>query len=65
MKKLLGLLGTIMITGNAIPSVIAVSPYEKQQKLNNKFNYQQTNNLQNLIRNKRQNDDEFKKSFKF
>ncbi|UNF62730.1 hypothetical protein [Spiroplasma poulsonii] len=62
MKKLLGLLGTIMITGNVIPSVIAVSPYEKQQKLNNKFNYQQTNNLEKLIRNKRQNDDEFEKS---
>ncbi len=29
MKKLLGLLGTIMITGNAIPSVIAAAPNRK------------------------------------
>ncbi|UNF62750.1 ribosome-inactivating family protein [Spiroplasma poulsonii] len=29
MKKLLGLLGTIMITGNAIPSIVAAAPNRK------------------------------------
>ncbi len=29
MKKLLGLLGTILVTGNAIPSVIATAPNKK------------------------------------
>ncbi|UNF61939.1 hypothetical protein [Spiroplasma poulsonii] len=58
MKKLLGLLGTIMITGNTIPSVIAASPYQKEENIKNSdINYRQTNNLETLNRNKRGVDD--------
>ncbi|WP_338966781.1 hypothetical protein [Spiroplasma endosymbiont of Lonchoptera lutea] len=59
MKKLLGLLGTILITGNALSTVTAVAPNRKQRTknklLNSELNYSQTNNLEKLIRNKRQN----------
>lgn len=41
MKKLLGLLGTIMITGNAIPSVIAAAP-------NRKHNIKKRQNYENI-----------------
>ncbi|WP_109285159.1 hypothetical protein [Spiroplasma poulsonii] len=36
-----------------VPTTIAANPYQKQEKLNNNLNYQQTNNLEKLIRNKR------------
>ncbi|WP_338967569.1 ribosome-inactivating family protein [Spiroplasma endosymbiont of Lonchoptera lutea] len=62
MKKLLGLLGTILITGNALSTVIAVAPNRKQRTknklLNSELNYSQTNNLEKLIRNKRQNNED-------
>ncbi len=47
MKKLLSLLGVLTISGSAIPTTIAASPYLKQEKLN------KYNNLQNLNRSKR------------
>ncbi|WP_342189704.1 ankyrin repeat domain-containing protein [Spiroplasma endosymbiont of Dilophus febrilis] len=62
MKKLLGLLGTILITGNALPTVIAAAPNRKQRTktklLNSELNYSQTNNLENLQRSKRQNNED-------
>ena len=51
MKKLLSLLSVLTISGTAVPITISASPYQKQ--LNNN-DYLQTNNLENLIRNKRQ-----------
>ncbi len=53
MKKLLSLLGVLTISGSAIPTTIAASPYLKQEKLNSDINYQQINNLEILNRNKR------------
>ncbi|WP_338989066.1 hypothetical protein [Spiroplasma endosymbiont of Seladonia tumulorum] len=47
MKKLLSLLSVLTISGTAIPTTIAASPYQKEE-----------NNLENLIiRNKRQNNE--------
>ncbi len=48
MKKLLGLLGTIMITGNAIPSVIAAAPNRKHsiKKRQNNENISTTSKTQ-------------------
>ncbi|PWF94104.1 ankyrin repeat domain-containing protein [Spiroplasma poulsonii] len=57
MKKLLSLLSVLTISGTAVPTTIAANPYQKQEKLNNNLNYQQTNNLEKLIRNKRNNED--------
>ncbi|WP_425378974.1 putative mucin/carbohydrate-binding domain-containing protein [Spiroplasma endosymbiont of Polydrusus pterygomalis] len=55
MKKLLSLLSVLTIGGSALPTTIACSSYEKEEiKLeNNGIIYSQTNNLENLIRNKR------------
>ncbi len=56
MKKLLSLLSVLTISGTAVPTKIAASPYQKEEtKLeNNKISYLQTNNLKNLNRVKRQ-----------
>jgi len=43
MKKLLSLLSVLTISGTAVPTTIAASPYQKQE-----------NNTENLIRNKRE-----------
>ncbi|RUO86027.1 hypothetical protein D9R21_05445, partial [Spiroplasma endosymbiont of Megaselia nigra] len=47
MKKLLSLLSVLTISGTAIPTTIAASPYQKNEQI--------TNNLENLKRNKRDN----------
>jgi hypothetical protein len=63
MKKLLSLLCVLATSGTVMPLIVAVAPYQiKEIKLKNNINYQQTNNLEILKRNKRQNDDEFEKS---
>ncbi|WP_419335040.1 hypothetical protein [Spiroplasma endosymbiont of Sarcophaga variegata] len=56
MKKLLSLLSVLTISGTAVPTTIAASPYEKEKQLNSDINYSETNNLENLIRVKRQYD---------
>ncbi|MFW4371373.1 MAG: hypothetical protein EHV01_005500 [Spiroplasma sp. hy2] len=53
MKKLLSLLSVLTISGTAVPITIAASPYQKEEKINSKFNYLQINNLKTLNRNKR------------
>jgi len=53
MKKLLNLLSVLTISGTAVPTTIAASPYQKEETINSDINYQQINNLENLIRNKR------------
>ncbi|WP_342256065.1 hypothetical protein [Spiroplasma endosymbiont of Poecilobothrus nobilitatus] len=54
MKKLLSLLSVITISGTAVPTTIAASPYKKEETIKNSdINYQQTNNLEVLNRNKR------------
>ncbi len=57
MKKLLSLLSVLTISGTAIPTTIAASPYKKEEnKLeDNKVNYSHNNNLEKLNRSKRQN----------
>ncbi|WP_338989422.1 hypothetical protein [Spiroplasma endosymbiont of Seladonia tumulorum] len=55
MKKLFSLLSVLTISGTAIPTTIAASPYQKEEKLNNNIDYLQIDNSENLIRNKRQN----------
>ncbi|RUO85771.1 hypothetical protein [Spiroplasma endosymbiont of Megaselia nigra] len=55
MKKLLSLLSLLTISGTAVPTTIAASPYQKEEKLNNNINYSQINNLETLNRNKREN----------
>ncbi|WP_338991051.1 hypothetical protein [Spiroplasma endosymbiont of Seladonia tumulorum] len=56
MKKLLSLLSVLTISGTAVSTTIAASPYQKEEtKLeNNEISYLQTNNLKNLNRVKRQ-----------
>ncbi|WP_338967077.1 hypothetical protein [Spiroplasma endosymbiont of Lonchoptera lutea] len=58
MKKLLSLLSVLTVSGTAMPTVIATSPYQKQEKINqlknSEFNLQK-NNLEKLKRNKREN----------
>ncbi|WP_425377625.1 hypothetical protein [Spiroplasma endosymbiont of Polydrusus pterygomalis] len=56
MKKLLSLLSILTISGSAMPTIIAASPYKEEEiKLeNNGIIYSQTNNLENLKRDKRQ-----------
>ncbi len=56
MKKLLNLLSFVAISGNAVPTIVAASPYQNEEtKLeNNEISYLQTNNLKNLNRVKRQ-----------
>ncbi|UZQ30361.1 MAG: ETX/MTX2 family pore-forming toxin [Spiroplasma phoeniceum] len=54
MKKLLSLLTVLTISGTAVPTTIAASPYQKEEKLNSNINYfSQTNSLDNLSRGKR------------
>ncbi|WP_342263384.1 hypothetical protein [Spiroplasma endosymbiont of Clivina fossor] len=64
MKKLLEILGTITIAGSGILTLVANSPTsakEQQIKLeSSEVNYSQTNNLENLNRNKRQNNNYIK-----
>ncbi|WP_425377812.1 hypothetical protein [Spiroplasma endosymbiont of Polydrusus pterygomalis] len=47
MKKLLSLLSILTISGSAMPTIIAASPYKEEEiKLeNNGIIYSQTNNL--------------------
>ncbi|RUO85935.1 hypothetical protein [Spiroplasma endosymbiont of Megaselia nigra] len=54
MKKLLSLLSVLTISGSAVPTTIAASPYQKEEiKLeNSNINYSEISNL-NLNRNKR------------
>ncbi|RUO86116.1 hypothetical protein [Spiroplasma endosymbiont of Megaselia nigra] len=54
MKKLLSLLSILTISGSAVPTTIAASPYQKEEKLNSEISYSQTNNLENLKRSKRE-----------
>ncbi len=53
MKKLLSLLSVLTISGTAVPTTIAASPYQKETKLNSNINYQAANSLETLNRNKR------------
>ncbi|GAA6238900.1 MAG: hypothetical protein SPLM_10170 [Spiroplasma phoeniceum] len=54
MKKLLSLLSVLTIGGTAVPTTIAASPYQKQETIKNSdINYEQTNNLEILNREKR------------
>ncbi|WP_253301036.1 hypothetical protein [Spiroplasma endosymbiont of Phyllotreta cruciferae] len=54
MKKLLSLLSVLTISGTAIPTTIAASPYQKEETIKNiDINYSQNNNLEILNRNKR------------
>ncbi|RUO86173.1 hypothetical protein [Spiroplasma endosymbiont of Megaselia nigra] len=54
MKKLLSLLSILTISGTAVPTTIAASSYQKEEIIKNGYiNYQQTNNSENLKRNKR------------
>lgn len=54
MKKLLSLLSFVTISGTAVPTVIAPSPYQKEEIIkNSNINYLQTNNLEYLSRGKR------------
>ncbi len=58
MKKLLSLLSVLTISGTAVPTTIAASPYQKQETIKNSdINYQQTINLENLNRFKRDEKD--------
>ncbi len=56
MKKLLSLLSLLTISGSAVPTTIAASPYQKEKTLNSEINYSQTNN--NLKRKKRQDNEQ-------
>ncbi|WP_374696073.1 hypothetical protein [Spiroplasma endosymbiont of Polydrusus formosus] len=59
MKKLIGLLIILTISGAAVPTTIASSHYQKQETIkNSEIDYQQTNNLETLNRDKRQNNSE-------
>ncbi|WP_339025058.1 hypothetical protein [Spiroplasma endosymbiont of Agriotes lineatus] len=49
MKKLLGILGTITITGGGMPVIVGNVPTSAK----NEVNYQQKNNLESLNRIKR------------
>ncbi|MFW4370988.1 MAG: hypothetical protein EHV01_003485 [Spiroplasma sp. hy2] len=53
MKKLLSLLSVLTISGTAVPTTIAASPYQKEETIKNSNINLQTNNLENLKRNKR------------
>ncbi|MBW3059360.1 MAG: hypothetical protein CXB60_10155 [Spiroplasma poulsonii] len=55
MKKLLSLLSILTISGTAVPTTIAASPYKKEESLNSNINLQ-TNNLEILNRSKRDSD---------
>ncbi|WP_342264173.1 hypothetical protein [Spiroplasma endosymbiont of Clivina fossor] len=51
MKKLLGILGTITIAGSGMTGIVG----NASTPAKNEINYQQTNNLENLNRVKRDN----------
>jgi hypothetical protein len=54
MKKLLSLLCVLATSGTVMPMVVAAAPYQRKEiKLKNNINYKQTNNLEILKRNKR------------
>lgn len=55
MKKLLGILGTITIAGSGVVGLVGNVPSPTK----NNISYQQTNNLENLNRNKRENEEFF------
>jgi len=63
MKKLLSLLSVLTISGTAVPTTIAASPYQKQETINSDINYQKTNNLEKLNRIKREKNNLEQKSF--
>ncbi|RUO85817.1 PQQ-binding-like beta-propeller repeat protein [Spiroplasma endosymbiont of Megaselia nigra] len=66
MKKLFSLLSVLTISGTAIPTTIAASPYQKEETIKNSdINYQQTNNLESLNRNKRNIDNSKNYNFIF
>lgn len=69
MKKLLELLGAITITSSAMLTLIAAAPNQKQNLqsnlLNSELNYWQTNNLENLKRNKRENNEKIENWYCF
>ncbi|WP_253301096.1 hypothetical protein [Spiroplasma endosymbiont of Phyllotreta cruciferae] len=55
MKKLFSLLSVLTISGTAIPTTIAASPYQKEETIKNSdISYLKTNNLDKLNRNKRE-----------
>ncbi len=47
MKKILSLLSVLTISGTAVPTTIAASPYQKEE-INSYINYLQSNNLEKL-----------------
>lgn len=54
MKKILSLLSVLTITGTVVPNVIAVSSYQIEETIkNSSIDYKQINNLEKLIRIKR------------
>jgi hypothetical protein len=54
MKRLLSLLCVLATSGTVMPMIVAATPYQRKEiKLKNNINYQQTNNLETLKRNKR------------
>ncbi|WP_338968379.1 hypothetical protein [Spiroplasma endosymbiont of Lonchoptera lutea] len=59
MKKLIGLIGTITIAGSGMAGLVGNAPAIAK----NNINYQQTNNLENLSRNKRNIFDDVKNWF--
>ncbi|WP_338954535.1 hypothetical protein [Spiroplasma endosymbiont of Polydrusus cervinus] len=52
MKKLLSLLSVLTITGTAIPNVIAASPYQKIENINNKKQKRSNNENDKINRTK-------------
>ena len=52
MKKLLSLLSVLTISGTAVPTTIAASPYQKEENIHSDIN-SQTNNFEILKRSKR------------
>jgi len=59
MKKLLSLLSVLTVSGTAIPTTIAASPYQKEKTINSEINYSQTNNLENLNKHRSKRDYDF------
>ncbi|MFW4371344.1 MAG: hypothetical protein EHV01_005345 [Spiroplasma sp. hy2] len=51
MKKLLSLLSVLTISGTAVPTTIAASPYQKEENINSDISHQ-TNNLESLLINR-------------
>ncbi|MBW3059047.1 MAG: hypothetical protein CXB60_08365 [Spiroplasma poulsonii] len=53
MKKILSLLSVLTISGTAVPTTIAASPYQKEETIKNNDIILQENNLESLKRNKK------------